>query len=225
MNDQNISKNLEAISLNLKKFPKAHLIAVSKSANISQIESAYELNIRDFAENRVQVLKEKSEKLPIDIRWHFIGAIQSNKIKELFKISNLYALHSVHSFSSLKMIYKKCDILKKTLKFFLQVNISEESEKSGFLNLEDLYTAGDFILEHESQYLFWEGLMGMGPIRTNNFEQDTRKSFQVLKSYRDLLNKRYSKDLKLSMGMSQDYKIALEEESDYIRVGSNLFIL
>lgn len=197
----------------LNELGKTQLIAVTKTRPISDIEQLYRLGQRDFGENRVLDLIEKSQKLIKynDIRWHMIGSLQRNKIKSLLKINNLVAIHSV---SSLKMIEElnKYDLGK--IKIFLQMNTSDETEKDGFKSLSELKKASETL--HAPIF----GLMTMGKIRTDNFKEDALHSFKKLQQTRDNLNK----TLKLSMGMSQDYTLALQLGTDFVRVGSKLFL-
>ncbi|MBL7664350.1 MAG: YggS family pyridoxal phosphate-dependent enzyme [Bacteriovoracaceae bacterium] len=206
---QELAANLEKI---LNELVSAQLIAVSKNYPISDIQILYELGQRDFGENRVQELSEKAQELKVvcpDIRWHFIGKLQSNKLNQLAKVSNLVAIHSIDSLSLLQKIQTKIEL--KNLLLFLQVKTSDEAEKQGFENLEELKTAAN-------DYAIF-GLMTMGKIRTEDLAKDAVECFQKCRSIRNKIDK----DLKLSMGMSQDYLIAQECESDYVRVGSSLF--
>jgi pyridoxal phosphate enzyme (YggS family) len=227
MKKTGIAKNLSAIK---KEMKGAHLVAVTKYSPVEDAITAYEAHHYDFGENRVQDLEEKSqafkEKELTKVKWHFIGHLQTNKVRELLKIPNLYAIHSVDSLRLLEEIIKReSDFAGPELKLFFQVNTSHEAEKSGFESAEELNLAVELILSRSHSKLKLFGLMTMGTIRTVNFEAEATRCFKDLKSIATNLENSYSlkSPLKLSMGMSQDYKLALEAGSDYIRVGSAIF--
>lgn len=213
--------NLEDVKDRLPK--RTHLVAVSKFKPVSDIALLYELSQLDFGENKVQELKEKSEALSgscPDIKWHFIGNLQTNKINTLLKINQLSSIHSIDSIKLLNKLLSKN--LDKKIGLFLQVNTSDEDEKSGFEDYQELVQAIKLIQEHDQ--FFFQGLMTMGKIRTDSFAQDAKACFLKLTNIKDKLeNEKHAKDIKLSMGMSQDFEIAVKVGTDYIRVGSKLF--
>ncbi len=221
-----ISKNISELKIQLKD---AQLVAVTKYSSLEDVVIAYHNEVHDFGENRTSDLTLKAEAFAkaglADVRWHFIGHLQSNKVRELLKTPNLYAIHSVDSLHLLQELYlREANFTNPILKIFLQVKTSGEEEKDGFKSEEELFEAVALMLSKKESKLKLYGLMTMGPIRTNNFEVDARKSFQNLKLIRQKLYNRFQlSDLKLSMGMSQDYLIALSEGADYIRVGSKIF--
>ena len=236
MNIENSENRLKSLTHNFEKVKnnlgKAELVAVTKYSPLKDLFLAYEIGHRDFGENRVKDLETKAqaffEKGFHDVRWHFIGNLQSNKLNQLLKIKNLYSVHSIDSLRLLEKLYEKAtQALKgKDLLFFLQVKTSDEKEKSGFNSKDEVYQALRFIKERENQKgpLSFLGFMTMGKVRTDNFEQDAASSFQSLANLRDsVLNDFSFKEIKLSMGMSKDYKIALAHGSDFVRVGSALF--
>ncbi len=212
-------------------FPKHRptLIHVTKTRPISDIEVAYDLGIRDFGENRVDELKEKSEHFSNmgiqDIRWHFIGKLQSNKINRLLRTPGLYAIHSIDSLKLLRNLFERKDNLSTDeLLFFVQVNTSEEEEKSGVSSWDELASLANFYSGQEASRLVWHGLMTMSKLRTDDFEADARSCFSGLVSFKDRLAKDFDlKDLRLSMGMSNDFKMALEYDTDYLRLGSLIY--
>ena len=196
-------------------------VAVSKYSPFSDIEILYNLGHRDFGENRIESLKEKSLQA-IDcgldeIRWHFIGNIQSGKIKDISAIDNLVAIHSIEKFKHLKSFYAKVD---KPIDFFIQFNTSGEEQKGGLISLEELQSFNDLIDSNKDSLLSFKGLMTMGKIRSENQLVDARNCFFKLASLRDQIDS----SLDLSMGMSSDYKVALELGASHIRVGSSLFL-
>lgn len=208
---------------------RAEIIAVSKTFPAHDIKSLYQNGVRDFGENRIQDLSEKAIELAEDcpeIRWHFIGAIQSNKINKLLRVPNLRFIHSVDSLDILQALIKRKDsIQSQTVGIFLQVNTSEEVEKSGFNpnELENIQSAVE-LLQQEGVTLAFQGLMTMGKIRTDDFEEDAVKCFQSLKKLKEqLVRLNGLESCQLSMGMSQDYHLALENGSDWLRIGSKIF--
>jgi pyridoxal phosphate enzyme (YggS family) len=221
---QFIQDRLQTIKNNLKN---TQLIAVTKYSPIEDVVLAYEANHFDFGENKVQDLKEKAlvftNQNLLKVRWHFIGHLQSNKAKDLLKIPNLYAIHSVDSIKLLQELIKHQSLLQSNkVKIFLQVNTSNEEEKSGFENQEEL-EAAVMLLMNQSRLEFF-GLMTMGTIRTENFEGEARRCFLELKKIKMEIEKKFHlSHLNLSMGMSQDYLVAVESGSDFVRIGSAIF--
>lgn len=209
---------------------QVELIAVTKFADVENIEMAWKLGQTDFAENKVQNMEMKSRALSgknLDIRWHMIGELQTNKISKLLGIPGLVAIHSVDELYLAQKLVDKIHLIKgQQIDFYLQVNISHETEKKGFTDstkLAELYHWWRSLPFQSQKKFVLKGLMGIGPIRTNNFEQDTEKAFLELSELRDKLANEWQYPLTLSMGMSNDYKIALKYKTDCIRVGSSLF--
>lgn len=203
----------------------SNLLIVSKTRPLEDIQIYYDLGHRDFGENRVQELEMKADALKEscpEIRWHMIGHLQSNKVNNLYKIPNLFAIHSVDDQELVEKLVKSQDKLASKIRIFLQFNTSKEVEKSGFETFAELRTAAELI-QHSDQ-LILEGLMTMGTLRTEDFEGEARRCFQKLNEIRDrLISEMNLKSLATSMGMSQDYKIALEESSTWIRLGTMMF--
>ncbi len=201
----------------------ATLIAVSKYRPKEDIEKAYALGQRDFGESRVMELRDKAKELEHlkDIRWHFIGNLQSKKVRTLLKIPKLYSIHSVDSQKLLNNIMKEQEYFDgESCQLFLQVNSSGEEQKSGFKDLDSLREIYQHCQESSKLgKLKIAGLMTMGKIRTDDFEKDARDCFSKLK----MMANQLSPELLLSMGMSDDYKIALEEGSNYVRIGTAIF--
>lgn len=221
----------ERLHLLKKNVGSATLVAVTKYYGVEEIISAYESGQRHFGESKVQDLLKKavifSDQGISDIHWHFLGHLQSNKVKSLLGVPCLTDIHSIDSIKLLKELKKRSDWLgDQKIGLFLQMNTSLEEEKSGFSNYLSLKEAVKFHLDHlegRTNY-FLKGLMTIGKIRTDDYERDARKSFKVLIEMKEKLKKDFQlKKLELSMGMSQDYKIALEMGSDFIRIGSAIF--
>ena len=216
-----LAAKLQSIQSQLKN---SHLLIVSKTRSEAEIMAYYELGHRDFGENRVQELQEKAEHLKNqcpDIRWHMIGHLQSNKVNQLFAIPNLWAVHSVDDEELLLKLLKAEGRLLKELRVFLQYNTSKEEEKSGFENYEDLKAAAQLI--SATSKIKFQGLMTMGTLRTEDFSAEARRCFKELIDLKQKLSSELHLTLETSMGMSQDYQIALEEQSDWIRLGTMMF--
>lgn len=197
------------------------LLAVSKTKPESDIMQAYEIGCRDFGENKVQEMVRKYEQLPKDIRWHLIGHLQTNKVKYIASFVSL--IHSVDSFNLLETINKEARKVGRVIPCLLQFHIATEETKFG-LTLDEarqfLDTDAFKTLEHVSIH----GVMGMASF-TDNKDQ-VRQEFHHLKSIFDILHTDYFPNdtfKELSMGMSEDYPIAIEEGSTIVRVGSSIF--
>jgi hypothetical protein len=198
------------------------LVAVSKTQPVEKLKEAYDAGQRIFGENKVQELIAKHSQLPADIEWHMIGHLQTNKVKQLVPFVSL--IHSVDSFKVLEEINKQAKKINSTVNCLLQIYIAKEESKFGFdeAELMELLSAGK-IAQLDSIKII--GLMGMATF-TDNKEQ-VRAEFKSLKSLFDRLAQL---DLpanmqmkEISMGMSQDYEIAIAEGSTLVRIGTSLF--
>ena len=198
---------------------KVQLVAVSKLKSVQEIKTLYDLGHRDFGENYVQELLEKQASLPADIRWHFIGHLQSNKAKYI--VPFIYLIQGVDSINLLREINKQAKKAARIANVLLQVHIAEEESKFG-LNEEEL----NQVMSHlaDFQHIRVKGLMGMA-----SFSDDAGKvknEFRYLKRLFDRIRSAAggAQDLQLlSMGMSGDYRLAMEEGSNMVRIGSLLF--
>lgn len=201
---------------------KATLVAVSKTKPAEDILELYNLGQRDFGENYVQELVDKYEQLPKDIRWHFIGHLQSNKVKYIAPFVHL--IHGVDSFSLLKEINKQAAKNNRIINCLLQIHISKEETKFG-LDDNELHALITSPPINQLTNIRINGLMGMA-----SFSDDinlVRSEFKNLKHIFNANAQPPTTNLQpqtiLSMGMSGDYKIALEEGSNMVRIGSLLF--
>lgn len=194
---------------------KATLVAVSKIKPVEDIQALYNLGQRDFGENYVQELVDKEAKLSKDIRWHFIGHLQSNKVKYIAPFVHL--IHGVDSFNLLKEINKQAAKNNRVIDCLLQVHIAQEETKFGFSENE----LNDLKGVDELKNIRVVGLMGMASFSDD--EQKVRNEFKQLKSIFDAFSIQHSAFSILSMGMSGDYKMAIEEGSNMVRIGSLLF--
>ena len=196
----------------------AQLVAVSKTKPNSAIREVYDLGQRHFGENRVQELSEKYESLPKDIHWHLIGSLQTNKVKYIAPFVHL--IHSVDRISLLKEINKQGKKINRKIPILLQFKIASEASKNG-ADLEELKLMAQGIQTGNYPYVELKGMMGMATFTDD--ENVIRKEFKKLKIQYDILRKEHSDMNTLSMGMSGDYKMALEEGSTMVRVGSLIF--
>jgi len=199
----------------------ATLVTVSKTKPIEDIQALYNEGQRAFGENYVQEIVEKQAALPNDIQWHFIGHLQTNKVKYIVPFVHL--IHGVDSEKLLLQINKEASKLGKVVDCLLQVHIAQEETKFGF-DKEELASLIPLKLEQLTHVRIC-GLMGMA-----SFTEDTQlieKEFKQLKSlfdiYSEILNKNANQFHILSMGMSADYQLALHCGSNLIRIGSLLF--
>ena len=197
---------------------KADLIAVSKTRSIEQITEAYNQGQKKFGENRVHEIVEKYNNLPKDIEWHMIGHLQSNKIKYIAPFVHL--IHGVDSFKLLLEIDKQGKKINRPIPVLLQIHIAAEESKFGFdpSELEEMLNSTEFINLTHVQV---KGLMGMATFTSD--EQQITQEFTSLKSVYDQLSKVHTHWDTLSMGMSQDYALAISCGSTMVRIGSSIF--
>ncbi|WP_194852362.1 YggS family pyridoxal phosphate-dependent enzyme [Nonlabens antarcticus] len=203
--------------------PTATLVAVSKTKPNSDLQEAYDAGQRHLGENKIQEMTEKRETLPKDIHWHMIGHTQRNKVK--YMAPYVHLIHSVDSPRLAKEINKQAKNNERTINCLLQIHIAEEESKFGFDKQELLdYLNSDAFKALENIQI--KGLMGMATF-TDDKDQ-VRKEFKVLKALYDEIKttdllKNKDKFTELSMGMTGDYEIALEEGSTMVRIGSAIF--
>lgn len=215
----NISRNVELIRQNIESLAThseaVNIVAATKYVNANQMEELFESGITMMGENRVDALLEKKAQMTLPIEWHFIGTLQSRKVKDM--INEIVCLHSLDRLSLAKEIQK---YRQEPLPCFIQVNVSQEESKHG-LNVEEVIP----FIEALKQYPVIEviGLMTMAP-HTDD-ENVIRDCFKKLKQLQTTISTSgFAKNcLMLSMGMSNDYQIAIEEGATHIRLGSVLF--
>lgn len=215
-----IKKNIEKIKQDLPDH--CRLIVVSKTQPINRILEAYESGHRIFGENKVQELCSKFEELPKNIEWHLIGHLQTNKVKYVAQFIHL--IHAVDSLKLLQEINKQAQKVNRTIKCLLQIYIAEEETKFGLSQpeLSDLIQSNEIENLKNIQII---GLMGMATF-TENTEQ-IRKEFKYLRTiFNSIAEQNLPENVRmqeLSMGMSGDYKIAIEEGSTLVRIGTSIF--
>ncbi len=215
-----IQSNIQSIRQHIPEH--VQLVCVSKFNPNESITEAYEAGERIFGESKVQELCEKYESLPKDIRWHFIGHLQTNKIKFIVPFVSL--IHGVDTYKLLQEIDKHAAKAEKTVNCLLQIHIAQEETKFGFSaeELLEMFEAGEWKYLKNIRLC---GLMGMATY-TDNKEQ-VRSEFRYLKTLFNRVKSGYfageSSFCELSMGMSDDYPIAIEEGSTIVRIGSLIF--
>ena len=195
-----------------KEIGNTILVAVSKTKSNEEIMKAYDLGIRDFGENYVQELIIKMDLLPKDIRWHMRGHLQTNKVKEIVK-RNIFLIESVDSIKLAKEINKEAVKNNKKVDVLIEVNIAKDINKTG-CNIEVLDNLVNQIRELPNINL--KGLMAIAP-NTDN-ANEIKKSFKEMKKLKD----KYELEL-LSMGMSNDYQLAIECGTNIVRIGTKIF--
>jgi len=207
-----VKANLNTI---LESIPKeVTLVAVSKTRQNSAIIEAYQIGQRIFGENKVQELVQKFEELPKDINWHMIGHLQTNKVKYIAPFVSL--IHGVDSIKLLKEINKRAKLNNRVIDCLLQVHIATESTKFGF-DIPKVNEAIDSANEYQNIRIV--GLMGMATFTDN--KQQVIQEFSSLKTVFDTVKNEHITTL--SMGMSGDYQLAIEQGSSMVRVGSAIF--
>lgn len=194
------------------------LVLVSKNVSTPLIEGAYKAGARDFGENRVQELLEKKPCLPGEIQWHFVGHLQTNKVKSV--LGEVALLHSLDRISLAEEIQKYSEKKNLTVEVLIQVNTTGEASKSGFAPEE---VEGALEKLKPMNRIRIQGLMTLGPLTDN--QEAIRGSFRKLWTLRGKLQKKFP-DLsltRLSMGMSSDFEIAVEEGATILRIGTAVF--
>ncbi|HPF20786.1 MAG TPA: YggS family pyridoxal phosphate-dependent enzyme [Syntrophomonas sp.] len=223
---EELSKKLTVIQQNIVRAagkagrdPRdVNLLAVTKTVGIDIARQAYDLGIRDFGENRTQELNRKQAALP-QARWHMIGRLQSNKVKDI--VGKVHLIHSLDSWHMAEEINKRALNMQTEASVLLQVNISGETQKAG---VEPDEVADILASLGQLPALRLYGFMTMAPL--SSVGEESRPIFTELKNLQQTFQHRsfVNVDLKyLSMGMSQDYEVAVEEGAHFVRIGSALF--
>lgn len=211
-----IKDNIEALK---KEIPNGvKLLAVSKTKPLSSLEEAYEAGIREFGENKVQELVAKEEEFHKDVKWHFIGGLQTNKVKYL--VGKVCLIHSLSSIKLLKQIEKEFGKKNEIANVLIEINIGREESKGGILEeeLEDMLSEVE-----KCNFVKVKGIMVIIP---KGDSDSNRTYFRRTKEIFESLKARKFKNIKmevLSMGMTHDYKIAIEEGSNLVRIGEGIF--
>ncbi len=215
-----IKENLERIKATIPEH--VTLVAVSKTKPISDIQEAYDAGHRTFGENYPQELRDKHEALPKDIQWHFIGHLQTNKIKYIIPFVTL--IHSIDSANLLEAVNKEAKKHERVADCLLQFHIAQEETKFG-LDLEEARQLLESDTFKNMENIRICGVMGMATFTDD--EVEVRKEFKHLKAIFDTLKQDYfagqPQFKEISMGMSEDYPIAIEEGATLVRIGSKIF--
>lgn len=211
---QQIKKQLDANQVTL--------VAVSKTKPIEDIQQLYDLGQRDFGENYVQELVDKYEALPKDIRWHFIGHLQTNKVKYIAPFVHL--IHGVDSAKLLSEVNKQAKKIERKIPCLLQVSISKEETKFGF-DESELMEVISLLNKSDYDHVIINGLMGMATFTEDNslIISEFNRLHDIFESVKIKLNDTKHPFTILSMGMSADYQFAIDEGSTMVRIGSLLF--
>lgn len=215
-----IKENLNKIKSTLPE--NVTLVAVSKTKPKEDLKEAYDAGQRIFGENKIQEMVDKYDALPKDIQWHMIGHLQSNKVKYMAHFVDL--IHGVDKIKTLKIIDKEAKKNSRTIKCLLQAKIAKEESKFGlsFSEIERILSSNEFT---ELENIKIVGFMGMATFTDNQVQ--LKEEFLSLETFfKTQQNKVYSNNCKLeilSMGMSGDYQLAIENGSTMIRVGSSIF--
>ena len=211
------SKIAEAAKRSGRQPDEVALVAVTKTFPVEVIREAFDAGHRLFGENRVQELLAKQPLLPSSVRWHLIGHLQSNKVRKVLPV--IEAIHSVDSLDLARDINRIAAETGAAPRVFLEVNVAGEASKHGFVPAE-LEAALDGVLSLDRLEI--QGLMCVPPISAE--PEDSRRHFIFLREFRDRLEKRAGIPVRgLSMGMSGDYEVAVEEGATIVRVGSAIF--
>jgi len=213
---------LTSLQQTFEGYPRTRLIAVTKMRSLDQLQALYQLGQRAFGENHALEMREKALTMPSDSEWHFIGHLQTNKVKII--APHVHTIHSVDSLHLIDEIQKRAASASRVIRILLQIHIAQEKHKYGIKP----ETLNDFMHQmHIDNYpnILITGLMGMAT-QTDNQEQ-IRKEFRLLynlfQQIKNNLRNNDSRFCEISMGMSNDYLIAMEEGSTMVRIGSLLF--
>ena len=202
-----------------RKEEEVTLIAVSKTKPVELLREAYDAGVRDFGENKVQEILEKVPQLPSDIRWHMIGHLQKNKVRQV--IEHVVMIHSVDSVALAEQIEKEAAKRNLEMDILLEVNVAGEESKFGFAPEETEEAAREI---SNFSHVHIQGLMTIAPFVENS--EENRSVFQKLyQLHVDIKSKNIDNVnmAVLSMGMTGDYEVAIEEGADMIRVGTGIF--
>ncbi len=210
-----IAENLKKIKGELPK--EVTLVAVSKTKSVTEIMEAYQAGHRIFGENKIQEMEAKWQEMPKDIQWHMIGHVQRNKVKYMAPFVSL--IHAVDSLKLLKEIDKEAAKNERTIECLLQIKIAEEDSKFG-MGIEEVENLISSEEVKKLQNVKIVGLMGMATFTDD--EEQVANEFRKLKNIFYSLQEKHHLSV-LSMGMSGDYKLAIENGSNLVRVGSAIF--
>lgn len=211
-NLRKVKERIAAVACGVGRDPESiRLVAVTKSVGIEEAEILYELGVREFGENRLQEAQQKIKAMKQSVTWHMIGAVQRRKARDVAAL--FHCVDSVDRTELAAALNEHCEKLKRTLPILVEVNVSGEESKHGFAP-EQLPNALELISRFE--YLRNDGLMTMAPLVKD--PEETRPLFARLRELRDRFGLK-----ELSMGMSNDFEVAIEEGATQVRIGTALF--
>lgn len=217
-NLDDVNQNIDlAVNRSNRDAESVHLIAVSKTKPLEMLKVAYEYGCRDFGENKVQELMDKIPEMPEDVRWHMIGHLQTNKVKYI--IGKVDLIHSVDSLKLAKEISKESVKKNVLTNILVEINVAGEESKFGTSDMEQNLELLKQIKELPNIAL--KGLMTIAPYTDD--PESNRKYFKILKEFATSNIVLFDTEPILSMGMSGDYEVAIEEGATYVRVGTNIF--
>lgn len=193
------------------------LIGVTKTQSIETIKLAIDVGLKDFGENKAQELRDKAEIISNNIRWHFIGHLQTNKVKYIIKVADF--IHSIDSIKLAEEINKRAAHINKKQNVLLEIKTSDEATKYGLINEKDIFETALYCLEASNLNLI--GLMTIAPLTDD--ENLIRKSFIQLRKLKEKMNNAGFNLTELSMGMTNDFEIAIEEGATMLRIGTAIF--
>ncbi|QLQ79715.1 hypothetical protein HG537_0C03630 [Torulaspora globosa] len=226
---EKVKKSCEKCCIgNLKASDDLLVLAVSKLKPVSDIKILYDYGVRHFGENYVQELVEKAHLLPLDIQWHFIGGLQTNKCKDLAKVKNLSFVETIDSLKKAKKLNES------RLKFNpdgnpvgcnVQINTSNESQKSGLQEEDEIFEIVRYFLDENTKNVYLNGLMTIGSWETSHLEDPNEENvdFKRLVEWKQKIDAKFGTNLKLSMGMSSDFDKAIKQGSSEVRIGTDIF--
>jgi pyridoxal phosphate enzyme (YggS family) len=224
---KSLSETLESIKLNISAAAKksgrdasdVQIVAVTKTHSEDVVVEAWENSLNIVGENKVQEAMWKKLRSPSGLEWHLIGHLQTNKVRQALETFDF--IHSVDSLKLIKKIYSVADEIGANVRILLEVNVSGEKSKTG-MPVECVDEAVKYILEECSHRISLEGFMTMAPFSTN--PEDSRIYFRQLRLLKEKIETDFNITLRhLSMGMSGDYEVAVEEGATFIRLGTILF--
>jgi pyridoxal phosphate enzyme (YggS family) len=212
----------EIVRLHAELPPDVHIVAVSKYHPVEDVLEAYHAGQRAFGENLVPEIVNKCPQLPRDIEWHFIGHLQTNKVKYIAPF--IHTVQSVDSLRLLDELNKQAEKNKRQIRILLQVHIAQEANKFGF-RFDEIRDFFEWHRPDEWPELIFCGLMGMATFTKD--AQQVRREFTALHDcFVDIKHRYFAENpdfIELSMGMSSDYRMAIEEGSNMVRIGSRIF--
>ncbi|AEY95915.1 FADL301Cp [Eremothecium gossypii FDAG1] len=222
--DERVSRSMEECG---RRRSEVLLLAVSKLKPASDVAILYEeMGLRHFGENYVQELVGKAAELPGDIQWHFIGALQSNKCKDLAKVANLYAVETIDSLKKVRKLEEaraKFQPDAPAILCSIEVNTSGEAQKAGVSDEAELCELVEFFLSEDAKHVRLRGLMTIGSWDASHAADGENPEFAALAKWKRVLDGKYGLNLELSMGMSADFAAAMRQGSSEVRIGTDIF--